>query len=153
MTKNVRPLILITGGAGYVGSTLIRDALSQNYSVRCLDLLIYGGRSIIGFLNHPSFELIKGDVRKLDDVERALENVDAVIHLAAVVGDLPCQVAPKSAYQINFQGTQLLVDCARKKGISWINQPEVSYNQITIKLLLITCFNSCLLECLRKMEV
>ena len=50
----------------------------------------------------------------INDVKKALEDVDAVIHLAAVVGDLPGQVAPKSAYQINFQGTQLLVDYAKK---------------------------------------
>ena len=64
MIKKNKPLILITGGAGYVGTTLIRDALSLNYRVRCLDLLIYGGKSIIGFINHPSFELMKGDVKE-----------------------------------------------------------------------------------------
>ena len=111
------PVILVTGGAGYVGSTFIRDALAKGYRVRCLDLLIYGGKALVGFLNNPNFELIKGDVRLKNDVESALENVDVVVHLAAVVGDLPCQVAPKSALQINFTGTQLVAEYARKKGI------------------------------------
>ena len=53
----------------------------------------------------------------VQDVEKALENVEAVVHLAAVVGDLPCQVAPKSAFQINFIGTQLLAESARQRKI------------------------------------
>jgi len=110
-------LILVTGGAGYVGSTFIRDALAKGYRVRCLDLLIYGGKTLVGFLYNPNFELIKGDVRIKKDVEEALENVDVVVHLAAVVGDLPCQVAPKSALQINFTGTQLVAETAKNKKI------------------------------------
>ena len=112
-----RPSILVTGGAGYVGATFIRDALAKGYQVRCLDILIYGGKTLAGFLNNPSFELIKGDVRVKKDVEEALENIDAVVHLAAVVGDLPCQVAPKSSFQINFEGTQLMAESARKRKI------------------------------------
>ncbi|MBI3378810.1 MAG: NAD(P)-dependent oxidoreductase [Nitrospirae bacterium] len=111
------PLMLVTGGAGYVGSTLMRDALIAGYRVRCLDLLIYGGKSIVGLLNNPNFELIKGDVRNKGDVEKALEGVDVIVHLAGIVGDLPCQAAPKSAYQINFHGTELLATLAKKKNI------------------------------------
>ena len=110
-------LILVTGGAGYVGSTFIRDTLARGYRVRCLDLLIYGGKALVGFLYNSNFELIKGDVRVKKDVENALENVDVVVHLAAVVGDLPCQVAPKSALQINFAGTQLVAESAKKRKI------------------------------------
>jgi len=114
----LKPLILVTGGAGYVGSTFVRDALAAGYRVRILDLLIYSGKSLVGFLNHPSFELIKGDVRDKSDVEAALEGVEAVVHLAAIVGDRPCQAAVKSSYQINFVGTQLLAEAAKKCGIS-----------------------------------
>ena len=110
-------LILVTGGAGYVGATFIRDALARGYRVRCLDILIYGGKALVGFLSNPNFELIKGDVRIKKDVEGALENVDVVVHLAAVVGDLPCQVAPKSSFQINFKGTQLVAESAKQKKI------------------------------------
>ncbi len=112
-----KPILLITGGAGYVGSTLMRDALAEGYRVRCLDLLVYGGKSIVGLWNHPNFDFIKGDVRNKKDLEQALNGVDAVIHLAAIVGDLPCQAAPKSAYQINFQGTRILADMAKKRKI------------------------------------
>jgi nucleoside-diphosphate-sugar epimerase len=115
--SNKNPLLLVTGGAGYVGSTFMRDALSEGYRIRCLDLLVYGGRSIIGLMNHPDFELKVGDVRNKIDVEQALEDVDAVVHLAGIVGDLPCQVAPRSSYQINFQGTELLAETAKRKGV------------------------------------
>jgi nucleoside-diphosphate-sugar epimerase len=112
-----KPLMLITGGAGYVGSTLARNALVAGYRVRCLDLMIYGGRSVVGLISHPDFELLRGDVRSAEDVDKALEGVDVVVHLAGIVGDLPCQAAPKSAYQINFHGTELLAGQARKRKV------------------------------------
>ena len=80
--KKKQQLLLVTGGVGYVGSTFMRDALSEGYNIRCLDLLLYGGKSIIGLMNHPDFELKVGDVRNKKDVEDALEGVDAVVHLA-----------------------------------------------------------------------
>jgi len=116
-TIDKKPLMLVTGGAGYVGSTLLRDALIAGYRVRCFDLMLYGGKSIVGLLNNPSFELVRGDIRNKDDVEKALEGVDVIVHLAGIVGDLPCQAAPKSAYQINFHGTELLATLAKKKNI------------------------------------
>jgi nucleoside-diphosphate-sugar epimerase len=109
--------ILVTGGAGYVGSTFIRDALSLGYKVRCLDLLIYGGKSLIGFMNHPNFDFINGDIRNRKVIKDSLNNVTTIVHLAAIVGDLPCKVAPSSAYQINFEGTKLIADIAKEKGV------------------------------------
>ncbi len=114
---NLNKMILITGGAGYVGSTLIRDCLADGYKVRCLDLLVYGGKSLVGFMNHPKFEFIKGDIRDKDILSKALKGVNYVIHLAAIVGDLPCKAAPKSAVQINFKGTQLVGDAAKEMGV------------------------------------
>ncbi len=110
--------ILVTGGAGYVGSTFVRNALFKGYRVRCLDLLIYGGATLVGFINHPNFEFVYGDVRDVTTVRRCLEDVDYVVHLAAIVGDKPCQVAPKSAYQINFKGTEILADLSKAAGKS-----------------------------------
>lgn len=109
--------VLVTGGAGYVGSTFIRDALAEGYKVRCLDLLVYGGKALVGFMNHPDFEFVRGDVRDIKTLAQSLEDIDYVVHLAAIVGDRPCQAAPVSAYQINLQGTQLIADMAKKKGI------------------------------------
>ena len=114
---NGKKIILVTGGAGYVGSTLIRDALADGYIVRCLDLLLYGGKAIKGFINHPNFEFIRGDIRNEEVLGQALKNVNCVIHLAAIVGDLPCQAAPTSAVEINFKGTKLIAQIAKELGI------------------------------------
>lgn len=114
---NYKKRILITGGAGYVGSTLIRDCLEEGFIVRCLDLLIYDGRPIVGFINHPNFEFIRGDIRDAEILRKALGGIDCVVHLAAIVGDVPCRAAPKSTVQINFQGTKLIADLAKEIGI------------------------------------
>src|SRR3972149_3109565 len=114
---NYKKRILITGGAGYVGSTLIRDCLEEGLIVRCLDLLIYDGRPIVGFINHPNFEFIRGDIRDAEILRKALKDIDCVVHLAAIVGDIPCRAAPKSTVQINFQGTKLIADLAKEMGI------------------------------------
>lgn len=115
--KNNLKKILITGGAGYVGSSLIRDALADGHQVRCLDLLVYGDESIKSFLNHPHFEFVKADIRDEAALKNSLEDIDYVVHLAAIVGDLPCRAAPKSAVEINYKGTKLLAKMAKQSGI------------------------------------
>lgn len=110
-------IILVAGGAGYVGTTLVRDALSKGYKVKCLDLLIYGGKSLSVFFNHPNFEFIYGDIRNKNLLNKILKNVDYVINLAAIVGDKPCQAAPESAHSININGAKILANCAKNKGI------------------------------------
>jgi len=110
--------ILITGGAGYVGSTFIRDALADGYQVRCIDLLVYGGQSLTCFINHPNFEFVHGDIRDRETILKCLDGINIVVHLAAIVGDKPCQAAPKSTYQINYLGTKLLADCSKESDVN-----------------------------------
>ncbi|MCB0698173.1 MAG: SDR family NAD(P)-dependent oxidoreductase, partial [Chitinophagaceae bacterium] len=62
--------ILVTGGAGYIGSVLARQLLEKGYHVRVLDKLMYGGEPIIDMFNYANFEFVKGDVRNRHDVEK-----------------------------------------------------------------------------------
>jgi len=106
--------VLVTGGAGYIGSVLCRQLLDRGYQVRVLDILNFGGESLIGIINHPSFEFIKGDVRKDEDIKNALEAMDAVVHLAAIVGDPACAAQPQLAQETNLDASKMLYDhCAR----------------------------------------
>lgn len=109
--------ILLTGCAGYVGGAFLLQAIQRGYQVRCIDRLVYGGQHISGLIYHPNVEFMYGDIRDQELINRALEGVDAVVHLAAIVGDLPCQVAPKSTVQINFKATRDLALAAKKKGV------------------------------------
>lgn len=110
--------VLVTGGAGYIGSVLTRQLLEKGYNVRVLDSLMYGGEPIIDMLNYPNFEFVKGDIRNRADVEKALEGIDCVAHLAAIVGDPACAKQPELANSTNLEGSKLLYDVANKMGVS-----------------------------------
>ena len=106
MTKDLK--ILVTGGAGYIGSVLVRILLNAGYKVRVLDSLRSGGDSLVDILGNPRFEFIKGDVREPADVKAAVEGCYAVAHLAAIVGDPACKKEPDLARSINLGGGKLL---------------------------------------------
>jgi len=108
--------ILVTGGAGYIGSVLTRQLLEKGYTVRVLDSLMYGGEPIIDLMNYPNFEFVKGDVRNEDDVRIAVQNVDCVAHLAAIVGDPACARNPELARSTNLEGSKLLYNMANEAG-------------------------------------
>ncbi|MDI6743340.1 MAG: NAD(P)-dependent oxidoreductase [Smithella sp.] len=115
--ENDDRLVLVTGGAGYKGSTLCRELLFRGYRVRVLDCLMYGGRPLSGLFNHDKFEFVRGDVTVRQDVEAAMDGVTDVIHLAAIVGDKPCECDPQRSIEINYYGTQILAEAARKKKV------------------------------------
>jgi len=95
--------ILVTGGAGYIGSLLTSELLRANYRVTVLDDLLFGGESLLGFLHHPNFHFIKADVtqpRALRDNLRGEWPVPhAVVHLAAIVGFPACQAVGEQVVQ------------------------------------------------------
>jgi len=110
--------ILVTGGAGYLGSVLSAALIEEGHDVRILDNLMYGGRSLLSMFGHPRCELMIGDVRDSGMVERAVEHVEAVVHLAAVVGDPACARDPEAAGAVNEHGSMQLIRSAQTAGVS-----------------------------------
>jgi nucleoside-diphosphate-sugar epimerase len=108
--------VLVTGGAGYIGSVLVRILLEAGHSVRVVDNLRFGGEPIVDLLNNPSFEFVKGDVREEADLRKAIEGVDGIVHLAAIVGDPACAKEPDLARATNQQGTENLYALGEEKG-------------------------------------
>lgn len=110
--------ILVTGGAGYIGSVLVRILLKKRYKVRVIDNLMFGGESLIELFNYPEFEFVKGDVRIEKDIRKALDGVDGVVNLAAIVGDPACAKTPDLAREINFVATKRLYEVANEMDVS-----------------------------------
>jgi nucleoside-diphosphate-sugar epimerase len=97
--------VLITGGAGYVGSVLTELLLKKNYQVTIFDNLMYGGDHLVTFVSNKNFQLIKGDVRSFSELASVIKNKDIIVHLAAIVGYPACSRNPKLAKEININGT------------------------------------------------
>ena len=108
--------ILITGGAGYIGSVLVPNLLQRNYKIRVLDNLMYGGRGLIPCLLNNNFEFLRGDVRNPETLKKALKGIDLVIHLAALVGYPACKKFPELAQTVNYESTKFLSN-ARSKDV------------------------------------
>ena len=102
--------ILVTGGAGYVGSTLVPMLLEQGHRVRVYDMLKFGGHGLLPCCQNTKFELMKGDICDRDGLKKALDGVDAVVHLAAIVGYPACKKEPQLAQSTNVDGTRNLLD-------------------------------------------
>lgn len=120
--------VLVTGGAGYIGSLLISELLREQYYVTTVDSLLFGGESLMPFLHHPNFHFINGDVtepRAIKDAvredrgsDRNWPKPDALIHLAAIVGFPACQaVGRQVAWRYNVDATRLVFEQACDLGI------------------------------------
>jgi nucleoside-diphosphate-sugar epimerase len=109
--------ILVTGGAGYIGSTLTPLLLGAGHQVRVLDSLTHGGESLLGVWAHPGFEFIRGDIRDREIVRTAVSDRDAVVHLAAIVGDPACAREPGLARSINLDASLALLAESRSAGV------------------------------------
>lgn len=109
--------VLVTGGAGYVGSTLVPELLAAGHSVRVLDSLLHGGQSLLPVWTHPRFEFVRGDVRDEPIVRQAVVGMEAVVHLAAIVGDPACAREPDTARDVNQVASLALLHAARRAGV------------------------------------
>lgn len=109
--------VLVTGGAGYIGSVLVRKLLDKGHEVVVFDSLKFGGDALLDLMLSPGFHFIKGDIRNLDEIKNALDGIDAVAHLAAIVGDPDCKKFPEEAEQTNWEGSVALFNEAEKAGV------------------------------------
>ena len=120
----MRKKLLVTGGAGFIGSNLIKKLLLDNeYQIICLDNFddFYSREqknfNISSFILNENFRLIEGDIKNLDDIAKA-GDVDVIVHLAAKAGVRPSILNPILYQEVNVSGTQNLLEFAKEKNIS-----------------------------------
>jgi len=102
--------VLITGGAGFIGSATIPMLLNLDYHVTVYDNLMYNGDTLIPHILNPKFSFIKGDILDTTKLKKAISDADIIIHLAAIVGYEACNKNPELAEIINTRATKQLVD-------------------------------------------
>ena len=110
--------VLVTGGAGYVGSVLVPKLLQANYGVRVLDLYIYGEHVLDSVKNHPNLEEIKGDIRDIKLLEEIMPGCDSVLHLACISNDPSFELDPDLGKSINYDAFRPLVKISKDNGIN-----------------------------------
>jgi nucleoside-diphosphate-sugar epimerase len=110
--------IVVTGGAGYVGSVLVPKLLAKGHHVKVIDLYIYGRDVLEGVKDHPSLIQVEGDIRNRELLERELAGYDSVIHLACISNDPSFELDPALGRSINYDAFIQLVATAKKNGIS-----------------------------------
>lgn len=109
--------VVITGGAGFLGSTLSLQLLDRGFSVCILDSLLYGDQVIDQLRDKPNFEFVQGDLRDPGLLDRTLDQASAVVHLGAIVGDSACSLDRALTESTNLVGTQQTAEAARSHGV------------------------------------
>lgn len=101
--------VLVTGGAGYIGSLVVEELLNKGHDPVVFDLFNWGKESIEMF--GQKVERFNGDCRNSRDIIYALEGIDGIIHLAGIVGEFACKSNHKAHFSINVESTRTLINC------------------------------------------
>jgi nucleoside-diphosphate-sugar epimerase len=101
--------VLVTGGSGYIGNNVVEELLKRNHSPVVFDMNYWGTDALEPFKD--KIKIIEGDCRNSKDVIYALDGIDAVIHLAGIVGEAACLQNPKAHFSINVESTRTLINC------------------------------------------
>jgi nucleoside-diphosphate-sugar epimerase len=109
--------VLVIGGAGYIGSALLRRLLEKGYRVRLLDMLLYGPGPIADILDHPKLEVIQSDFRQIDKAVEGMQDMDKVVHLGAIVGDPACALDEKLTIDVNMIAARMIAEIAKSTGV------------------------------------
>ena len=100
--------ILLTGGAGYLGSVMCERCLKAGYAVTVLDNLLYHQETLLHVCTHPGFSFVRGDVRDRDLMDRMISQHDILVPLAAIVGAPACDQDPHLAQSVNLDAVGLM---------------------------------------------
>ena len=111
--------ILVTGGAGYVGSMVSRELLARGHRVVVADALLFGGEALLDLLSTPEFSFRKVDICVPADLEALFtsQQFDAVVHLASIVGDPACKAQPELATRTIWDGSRRLLELSDQHGV------------------------------------
>ena len=109
--------MLVTGGAGYIGMLAVERLRAAGHDVNVLDVLLHGQEKLAARLEGLGASVIRGDVRNADARAAALEGADAVVHLAAIVGDPACARDPELARAVNVEGSRAIAAEAKERGV------------------------------------
>ena len=113
--------VVVTGGAGYIGAPLCEELLRSGREVRALDSLLHGQADIADDLRAKGVTIIAADIRDEGARAEALDGADAVVHLAAIVGDPACALDPDLSEEVNVKASHDLIDQATASGVTrWI---------------------------------
>jgi nucleoside-diphosphate-sugar epimerase len=106
--------ILLTGGAGYIGTTLTPLLLEKGHTVTVFDCLLFNGAVMLPYFQNKNFNFIKGDIRDKEALQKACAGQDVIVHLAAIVGFPACRENPELSRTTNVEGTKNLANCLSK---------------------------------------
>jgi nucleoside-diphosphate-sugar epimerase len=109
--------ILVTGGAGYLGSTMVPDLLAAGHKVTVLDNFMFKQTSLNHCCYHPNFSIVKGDIRQKNTMSKLMKDTDVIIPLAALVGAPLCSLDPIGATTINHDAIELMLKILSKDQI------------------------------------
>jgi len=105
--------VLVTGGAGYIGNYVVEELLENGHEVRVLDNFLFGDDALEPLRDHDALDVVEGDIRHIEDLSYAMEDRDAVIHLAGIVGDPACGVNEQATQAVNVEATKTLVEVCK----------------------------------------
>lgn len=111
---------LVTGGAGYIGSILVKKLLEKGYRVRVLDLMLFGDDTLKPLQDNENLEIMKGDIRHIRDLTYAIKDVDTVLHLAGIVGDPACSVNEQATQSANVESTKAIMEVCKYHNVNRI---------------------------------
>jgi nucleoside-diphosphate-sugar epimerase len=105
--------VLVTGGAGYIGNYVVEKLLDNGHDVRVLDSFLFGNSALAPFRDNNHVDITDGDIRHIEDLSYAMEDRDAVIHMAGIVGDPACGVNEQATQAVNVEATKTLVEVCK----------------------------------------